>query len=620
MIKSILAPRALLFFGMIGVIFCHTASMAEPNPSVSTLTVRPATDGTGPSHLLAVGPYILVVDPLKAQILRYSPNDFRDGPKSTQTCAFRRDFSPWQSIPIAGGVWLIDETEARAMFLSTADVAAMSGQDCPAPVKRDRVATVPRSFDRSSDWGVVTLANPSGPGVLRVGTKSTGTILNARLLRTLADGRSVVFWTRLASLPRWDKPQDHAENYDTQGRVVVGLFVTVFDRNGQPVSTNRIRDLSMPKQASGTYASTFQGMTKRGFEYIAVREDASLYGLTSESGNFVVKRFASPSNPSGEVISLQGDESVKDNEGLVDAAGGGPGPDSDIQGASDWREALQSAAANYIKAKWWIPKGGMAAPCGGADECDLMFKDGKFVRLDPRAVAAGSAKSVTQTGDEGPRWKRPRYLIGAHDGDPEVGVPYSYGGQTTPGALKVIASDPAVRPNATYNSTPLGHIVEKLSVDWVNVDAAAYPIGTDCSRFVSEILAAIDETSDFVPEDGRKFTPQSEFYGVPVEDPNDLKAGDIFIKHGHVVIFAGTYYIGHPGRAGVVAGQAHSAIGYVVYEASSRCGRVCRSIYPLEYFNGWWMLRPKRMRSADLPSPYGEPKWKSRETPISYAQ
>lgn len=178
---------------------------------------------------------------------------------------------------------------------------------------------------------------------------------------------------------------------------------------------------------------------------------------------------------------------------------------------------------------------------------------------------------------------------------------------------------PGLAPPVSYRGTPFGHIVEDLTVAGGFRDGS-YPFGIDCSHLVDRLLAAIGGTKEVVPESGTRISIPSGWYATPIEHAKDLKAGDIFIKDGHVVIFARTIDIGNAGRLRRKEGSVQSAVGFVVYEAASRCGRVCKSVYGLDYFNGWWMLRARKMTASGTVNPNGEPKWASRTVATTYAR
>jgi len=108
------------------------------------------------------------------------------------------------------------------------------------------------------------------------------------------------------------------------------------------------------------------------------------------------------------------------------------------------------------------------------------------------------------------------------------------------------------------------------------VDTAQYPLGIDCSSFVGRILGVGKGTDEWAadvldPADMRL-----------VKDLRYVRPGDVIIKKGHIVIFNQ-----------MVKEGDNRAIE--VFEATSRCGRVCRSVYDPDFFNGWRLIRLRRM-------------------------
>jgi len=108
-------------------------------------------------------------------------------------------------------------------------------------------------------------------------------------------------------------------------------------------------------------------------------------------------------------------------------------------------------------------------------------------------------------------------------------------------------------------------------------------------------------------------------FATPVEHPSRLRPGDILVKKGHIVIFRGRSCSASGGRRSARRASRIASIGYEVYEASSRCGRVCRSVYELDFFNGWWMFRPQGLYDGCgtivLGNPNKAPRWISVAQP-----
>lgn len=75
-------------------------------PAIDRVVVRDVADGSGPSHLIPLDAYLLVVDPWAASIRRYRLSDLHAAPT---TCTYPRWFAPWRTVRIAAGVRLIGE-------------------------------------------------------------------------------------------------------------------------------------------------------------------------------------------------------------------------------------------------------------------------------------------------------------------------------------------------------------------------------------------------------------------------------------------------------------------------------------------------------------------------------
>jgi hypothetical protein len=525
----------------------------------------------------------------------------------------------------ADGVWLIDEDNVRAIFLPRTYLATMHGGKCPAPGPRNVAQTAPPSFDHGSNFAKVTVRRPGNAAPLELDAGRQGSIIDARLIGTLGDGRSVVFWRSLDALPRAGVAADNAQNYRSQGRIGISLFVTVFDARGRQIATQQLRDFAFQAGAGATLKATFDGMKKRGFEYVAVSKSGWLYLMRDADDNFVVERLPIPGPDSASQISFYGPSQRSENEG----AAGEPAPGSDSTPSSQpttWEKALRGRAGAYANAVWYIPTGGMARPCkDNGPECSVMLNaTGDVVASDEGKLRTGEGTPVTQKAKDLGRaiWKRPTYLRDAHDGDMIVGMPYSYGGSSHLDALPV--SPPADAAGA-YSGPPFGHIVETLQIllpdgKTRDLNDTKYPIGIDCSRLIARLFGGFPSTTKIVGEDGKLAIP-ANFFPIPVEHATKLKPGDVLVKHGHVVVFNRVVFVGYdPTDAGFAAGRAHGAVGYEVFEATSRCGRVCRSVYGPEFFNGWWIIRPRHLVLDDgsiIENPAGEPSWDSA-APVSY--
>ncbi len=230
--------------------------------------------------------------------------------------------------------------------------------------------------------------------------------------------------------------------------------------------------------------------------------------------------------------------------------------------------------------------------------------------LSPRASHGAAKKDVFSSEEnqrDEARWMGPRQMVGRFDAGEQGkfrGIPYSFGGLTAAslagGAGSDIASD--------GGGAPFGHLRGVLSIrkDSFSLEdrVSPYPFGIDCSAFVAAVwaneralvdknrVASVVPTSQMLTGQEISVQANGSFVYVPrgrqttsgrscvepVQHFSELEAGDILLGTGHVVVFAGTRW-------------DEGSLRVRVYEAASRCGRVCETLYDADFFNGWWMLR-----------------------------
>jgi len=155
-------------------------------------------------------------------------------------------------------------------------------------------------------------------------------------------------------------------------------------------------------------------MKKRGFEYLALDSDGTLYGLTSADSDIVVKRFDLIRATPDADIQLASENSVTDNEGDVADVEPASEPE-DLPGVvGDWERELNGSARKFIDVEWQIPLGGFATPCittnsgDRGNRCRVMYRDGRLVERVDAEVVAGSALAVTN-GTKVAEWARPSF-------------------------------------------------------------------------------------------------------------------------------------------------------------------------------------------------------------------
>ncbi|MDB5580850.1 MAG: hypothetical protein JWR80_6026 [Bradyrhizobium sp.] len=629
--------------------------------------IRKELDGSGVGLVVRSTDYLLVIDPNRHSIARYLLSDIGSGGAKARTCTFDSDFSPRRSASAQHRLVLVGEREERAdrstaersIELSDDWVAAMPETPtlCPKPVQHQPSSDFAPATLRSPGLsGRVSILSPVDGRRLSINPFARGYILGERVIGILAGGRVAVLSKELDLWPKQGVPIQGAE-----GRVIVNTFVTIFSASGTPEQKIRIADFRLTgdvspwAQAGATPAQAGRnlvGLGKRGFEYLIaatvsgrdglyiVRSVDSDTSVRKEDG-FQLELYPIPfaEHVAGLVASHRWDhvvllydgtapEPAQDGEpaqasdlGLAPAPITAPMPDAISrlarkQREDAWRHLLLQRVTEFSAHVWTVPPTADSRPC--SDRCvlkALRSPDGLSLVQRAEGVPLLTGELAVQQDGDGDLalWVGPRQLVGAHG--PQVGVPYSFGGTDTAvgfeeGLARYAGQKDAFPP-------PIGHIREYLSV---GKDKPDYPLGVDCSAFVAAIFypqkppvpgerhAVTDarQTSLIVPnEAGKVMGAPLNAFARPVEHPSQLKPGDMLVKHGHIVIFMGTEWIGRrPGD--------QTVLGYIVYEAGSRCGRVCRSVYEPDFFNGWWMFRPESLpvdHGPAMPNPYGEPAW-----------
>lgn len=271
----------------------------------------------------------------------------------------------------------------------------------------------------------------------------------------------------------------------------------------------------------------------------------------------------------------------------------------------------ESRAVKYVDLGWSMPPRLANYLCkdrvglvSWACRVQLYTQDSnQLVSSDPTSLTDKTLPrlvDVEQNGDGNqPIWVAPRQHVGLTT---FRGVPYSFGGRDTAEEFTVKLGDPT-------SQSVVGHLRgawrKRISVgvgQEDNIKLTRYPLGIDCSAFVAAALgsSAVLETAVMMSSTkklvgsntryfpiGRANSQSGKTCGEPVPSLSAIKPGDLIIRGGHIVIFAGTVPIGAEGSS-----RNSGSVGYRVYEAASRCGRVCESVYDADFFNGWWILRP----------------------------
>lgn len=563
--------------------------------------IRVELDGAGVSNLIVLGDMLLAVDPNEGLIHAYDLARFG---QAGRVCSMARDFAPWRSrATAAGGLRIVGEDERRTLEITPAAAAtwplegAAAAPACGPLRDYDQRMDAAPSFRRLGPAGGrtlrVTVPNPLDarrPAGLHAGAR--GQILDVRPIGRLSGRRFAVLWKELDQWPVTGAPAPASA-----GRVLVNLWVSVFDRRGAVLENIRIRDHELPAASR-----IFSGLHKRGFEFIAAASDGTgdwLYVVDGRPDGQTLRRFAlsparRPTGPTGRVTAsvdlFAGSLPEPSQDSDEDAGAGQTGtpeiPTVGGQEEDSWSRAVLKRLKAFAEAPWPYPQEAVARPCGtaagrpGNDRCDVTLDDqGALVPL-----AEAPPRLAPQEGRPA-AWVGPRQLIGAPWSPDRVGIPYSYGGSDDVASF--------MRRLGRYASRglhpPIGNIRETLSRAGTDAPVDDYPLGLDCSAFVAAVFGV-----PWVPT-GRMIQNAaigpSGVYATPVPHLSLIRMGDVLVKKGHVVIFTRVVPIGRPGLR-------DASMGYEVYEATSRCGRVCRSVYEPDFFNGWWIVRMPGLTAA----------------------
>jgi len=613
------AGRRLLVRGfMAGALACPPRPLAP----MDRVKVRDVADGSGPSHLIPLGEYLLVVDPWAAAIRRYSLADLHAAPV---TCTYARAFAPWRTVRTANGVRLIAEPygpdkrgngyhfrSRQAMTLTLAAVRRMAdGAACGFPIGRYHSKSdtpPPIAWSHGERPGSTARFGLRGGGSARIAPQggSGAEVYAIREAGSLAGGRTLVWWSEVDPAEQPDAPPGGP---GLGGRVTASQYVGVVAKGGgTPLRVVRLRTAAYPRLAAGQPMPPLAMLTKPGFEYVAgaaiAGRDALLILAADMDARgprpFVIRRYDLGTLGRGgqAVVPLMhgGEPAADRNDPAGDEHPQGSRPRPRLVSAQPrgpWFAETRQLLRTQIAFRWRFPAGAGTRPCGGADKCAVGSNQFGALGTGP-AYPYPVVDKVNRTG--GAQWMRPRHLVGLAPGTEVRGIPYSIGGTD-------LASDFAARLAAGYapgatNGPPVGHIREGL--EWPG-HAGNYPLGIDCSALIARVsdleirstggmmrpqMISTTAGSFGVPRGPARACPQ------PVRHLSELKPGDIFLREGHVVIYAGTARLG---------GAPHRPRALRVFEAGSRCGAVCESVYDPTYFDGWWMLRFRVGDASDCP-------------------
>ncbi|VVT07889.1 conserved hypothetical protein [Sphingomonas sp. EC-HK361] len=556
--------------------------MSRVLPFDRRVVLRPVSDGAGPSHLIAIGEYLLVIDPWASEIRRYSAANI-DAPPHVVT--FPRSFAPWRTRWDGDDVQLISEPFGGEDCYDFRPRSSMTiAQAMVEVMPLSGVSAFPITPWRGPDDGAST------PSFIPLGGDGAE-ICALRRAGSLSDGRSLWWWSEI---------DGSAHDIARGGRVSAPHFVGVFDRDGSgPVSTVQIVTATYGPLAPNSSLPNPSLLVKPGFEYLAATDD-TLWIVAADTAaipafNLLACDLSELAPGEHATLSLVDPHaSAVDRDNPVHSA---PPPvvvtiDEPPAGPRDaWFRSVRDRLRAQATHAWAYPEGAAARPCGGADRC--------IVGADASGALGSGEAFSTPVGDKidgrgGAEWMRPRDLIDARAGETFRGIPYSIGGFDLVETFDVRLAD-TYRAGSPALPPPIGHIREGL--EWPDA-AANYPLGIDCSALVARIFGIrVRSTAEMVAprrlrlSDGRFVeVPHGPDHGCaePVRHLREILPGDVLLREGHIVIYSEAMPV--PG------GWAMR-----VFEASSRTGRVGESVYDPSFFDGWWILRVRLEGSPDCP-------------------
>lgn len=550
------------------------------------IVLRPVSDGAGPSHLIAIGAYLLVVDPWSAEITRYLAADM-DAPP--HVVSMPRQFAPWRSLAVPGGIALVGEP----VGYGGAGGYCLEPRDAMT-ITQDLVAAMPMrgacAFPIVPYCALQEQAPEAGPSQPQSAVGGPNAVIGGvRRAGALSGGRSLLWWSEI---------EGAASGADWGGRVTASQYVGIFAEGAdEPAATLRIQTAAYAPLATDSKTPEPLLLVKPGFEYVAGIDD-TLWVMAAEPGPepcFALRAYPLDRLATGAraTVSLIGPgETIDRNDsthvGVTPDLASEPAPPTGPRGA--WFTAARDALRRQATHQWVYPAGAAERPCQGLDR--------GAVGADATGALGSGEGFSTPVRDKidaggGAEWMRPRHLIGVAPGTEIRGVPYSIGGFDLTDTFDARLA--AGYPGNDHLPPPIGHIREGL--EWADAEAN-YPLGIDCSALVARIFGiGVRSTAEMVAprslvlKDGRTIqVPVGPDHACaePVRHLDHILPGDVLLRDGHIVIYAGAMT--------VAGGRALR-----VFEASSRTGRVCESVYDPSVFDGWWILRICLAGALDCP-------------------
>lgn len=528
----------------------------------NALRVRTQLDGSGPSHLIAYDSALLVLDPNDGLLRRYpisETGEFLD--TIPTTCSMERDFSPRYFVLKESGVEIFGEARAPGKVASNSALPTLL-------LSRERL----RRLTKSNAQGAVDSCGAESVGQYvsskSVQRHSAGLQVNVPKTEGSDSTRPIIVQSKQGELynARYIGHYDHSSpaivsrelGMTNSGRIDLALWVSVY-KNGV-VSSVRVFDYDKNKQS-------FAGVIKRGFDFLAVA-NKTLYamGAICKAEEVCIRRFelqpaveSNRNDPSNSAlvllnsIAIDQEDPSDSSDTLVLVPSGSSASAPDV---SRWTKELYASIQKYSLHHWKYPSERRSVPClaNASGTCEIEGGT-KMKWVGPRHLILPRSLLPDQANDSLEAW--------------EIGIPYSYGSAQTPDEFDagLISSE---------------HVFPVGDLNGAIRSTGIFPLGIDCSAFVARVY-------------GRKRKSTAKM--VIEADSDELRSvanlasartGDIFVKKGHVVIFSRTLW--HGGNRFIE-----------VYEAASRCGRVCRSVYDADYFNGWRIYRYHWLRRDDSP-------------------
>lgn len=561
-------------------------------------------DGPGPSNIFSLGKYFIVFDPWNFTV---TINDTTDSSK--RTCKFPSDFRPWRSyytpenavVVVSEPIFVRRKVQGDFLqpksFIKVSDKdleKAFSAGDCvfnateiskQNPIPKNQLSVLRETIKKKGEGKIafkklqLKFSGSKNDVTLKSQNKD-GLLYSVRQIGSFADGEKAISWTEILSDPPQTGPK----------RVRTAVYAAVIKGDG---SIDQITQIITASPNLGNSKGSYSVVTpsKFGFEFITAfntdnapklaimkqkkykpKENTNSANHRQESSQYI---YTTHPFKNGKIEIFEGngtlDDPVKDRviacknethcptdmdsgDGFMDFAPeseDGQNDNGSGQVEKTTRNSWRTSAIDYVIASWKYSEETTKVPSEMAAE--KIYIDGN--------------------GNDG-WWMRPRQLVFQGNGvTNNVGVAYSYGGSDSVKDFKL-----KVKSSAN-TKTPIGHIKDTLKLE----SDQKYPAGIDCSNFVNRVFGSSGSTTQITSIE--KGAPKGLGEGWKlVDNLNSINPGDVIVRKGHIVIFDNwAVYGADPVN--------FASYGMRVIEATSRCGKVCFSIYDPSFFEGWFIYR-----------------------------